>query len=105
MAQQSCEQCTSRDILPDQDSHLHLVNIEDGRRRRGQDEHTDQTWSIGNKMSWCKRDSQGPGLSKMPDKSEGQRMMDPVQTTIEFCWCRLTQNGEVPIFYLPGHHI
>ena len=79
-----------------QDPHLPHLHIEDDHHRPGQDGHTDQTWGIGNKMSWCRRDSQVQGLSKMTDMSEGQIMLETIQNiqiATEFCWCILVHLG------------
>ena len=60
------------------------IDIEDGRHRRGLDEHTDLTSGIGNMIGLNRPDSLNQGRCSWTDRSEDRSMTDLGWITIWF---------------------
>ena len=70
------------DIVDLTNPHPLPIDIEDGRHRRGPDEHTDLTSGIGSMKNLCRPDILIQGRCSWTDRSEDRSMTDLVRTTI-----------------------
>ena len=69
------------DILDLTNPHPLPIDIEDGRHRRGLDEHTDLTSGIGSNLGLNRPDSLNQGRCSLTDRSEDLSVTDFFRTT------------------------